>query len=281
MPRKPGTHCLGIIILTTWYISLEYAFPSFVAQAVCRWNYVCLPLKAEEWWGRWKLVGAAPLTSPSWVSSVPSFLRRLASVATPIATRCVCLCFVRVVYALCLFPPPSPVPALYFREPSLEMLAVSLGSLVRELWASLCCSACHILLLVLYLVWGFWFPGPAGGLEYARMSLHCSLNPEWVFTQRLCQWWFLTALQSLHSFLFRWTFSLLGNFSLMQDYLSVAYNINTNTYKYQCSIWCGTSMDLCVTFCFWNERQILGRSSTQLQSNHEYQSLVGAQVSWW
>lgn len=38
------------------------------------------------------------------------------------------------------------------------------------------------LLLVLYLLWGFLFPGPAGELGCACMSLPCSLNPDkgWV-----------------------------------------------------------------------------------------------------
>lgn len=149
-----------------------------------------------------------------------------------------CVCCVHFV------PFPPSIPSACTRFPWTFTGDVNLAALSENHGPASVAWPVTPLLLVLYLVWGFRFPGPAGGLEYARMSLHCSLNPEWVSTQKLCQLWFLTAQQGLHSFLFRWMFFLLGNFFLMQDYLSVVYNINTNTYKYQCSIWCGTLMDL-------------------------------------
>jgi len=72
----------------------------------------------------------------------------------------------------------SPVRAL-LSEPSLKMLTVILGSLVagNHGLASVA-GAVTSLLLVLCLVWGFPFPGPAGELECACMGLRCSLNPD-------------------------------------------------------------------------------------------------------
>lgn len=70
------------------------------------------------------------------------------------------------------------------------------------------------LLLVLYLLWGFPFPGPAGELGCACMSLH------WILTRDV---WFypsilLTALGDLNLFLLWWMLSLLGK---LWPYLSV------------------------------------------------------------
>lgn len=90
-----------------------------------------------------------------------------------VLSACICLCFLPVLHVLCL-PLLHPqclccVPNLHSRC-SQSSLAASSGNHV----------ACAVtsLLLVLYLFWGFLFPGAAGELKCACISLHCSLNPD-------------------------------------------------------------------------------------------------------
>lgn len=202
MQRKLGALCLSILILATGHAILECAFPSFGAHAVCCWNI------------RSSIQSRGIMTAPKDFSSphlprlgersslLPEIMHLSSTIRyIHVLSACTCLCFVHVLYVFCLPPAPLPVLALY-SEPSCDMLRVILGSLIREPWAGLCCSGCHILA-----------PCAVSGLGIsvsctswrAPVNTGASTEP-WrgtcYFTQWLCQGQVLTALGDLHSFLF-------------------------------------------------------------------------------